>query len=119
MREEPGGPEHLFRDYESTTWPRARLQHVWLEGHVALQDRLGPGYTLLRLGATGEDASASQRSFAAYRAPFDVLDLAVDAARDVFGYDLILLRPDLHIVWRGNQLAIEPDELAAIATGHL
>src|SRR5205823_2414897 len=99
--------------------PGARLPHVWLDGHVALQDRLGPGYTLLRLGATGEDASALQRSFAAYDAPFDVLDVADDAARDVYGYDLILLRPDLHIVWRGNRLPIEPDGLAAIATGHL
>ena len=119
IQEEPGGPEHLFREYVPTTWPGARLPHVWLDGHVALQDRLGPGYTLLRLGATGEDASALQRSFAAYDAPFDVLDVADDAARDVYGYDLILLRPDLHIVWRGNRLPIEPDELAAMATGHL
>jgi 2-polyprenyl-6-methoxyphenol hydroxylase-like FAD-dependent oxidoreductase len=117
--EEPGGPEHLFREYVPTTWPGTRLPHVWLDGHVALQDRLGPGYTLLRLGATGEDASALQRSFAAYRAPFEVLDVADDSARDVYGYDLILLRPDLHIVWRGDQLPIEPDGLAAIATGHL
>src|SRR2546422_541064 len=117
--EEPGGPEHLFREYVPTTWPGARLPHVWLDGHVALQDRLGPGYTLLRLGATGEDGSALQQSFAAYGAPFDVLHVADDAARDVYGYDLILLRPDLHIVWRGNPLAIEPDELAAISTGHL
>jgi hypothetical protein len=60
-----------------------------------------------------------QRSFAAYGAPFDVLDVAGGAARDVYGYDLILLRPDLHIVWRGNQPPTEPHELAAIATGHL
>ena len=117
--EEPGGPEHLFREYVPTTWPGARLPHVWLDGHVAMQDRLGRGYTLLRLGATGQDASALQRSFAAYGAPFEVLDVADDSARDVYGYDLILLRPDLHIVWRGHQLPIEPDGLAAIATGHL
>jgi len=38
--EEPGGPEHLFREYVPTTWPGARLPHVWLEGHVAMQDRV-------------------------------------------------------------------------------
>ena len=119
ISEEPDGPDHLLREYVPTTWPGARLPHVWLDGHVALQDRLGPGYTLLRLGATGEDAAALQRSFAAYGAPFDVLDVAGDAARDVYGYDLILLRPDLHTVWRGNRLPIKPDELAAMATGHL
>jgi 2-polyprenyl-6-methoxyphenol hydroxylase-like FAD-dependent oxidoreductase len=29
--EEPGGPEHLFREYVPTTWPGARLPHVWLD----------------------------------------------------------------------------------------
>ncbi len=24
-------------------------------------------------------------------------------AREVYGYDLFLLRPDMHIVWRGNR----------------
>src|SRR5207237_29467 len=81
-----------------------------------LQDRLGPGYTLLRLGATGEDAPALQRSFAAYDAPFDVLDVADDAARDVYGYDLMLLRPDLHVVCRSNPLPVEADQLTATAT---
>jgi hypothetical protein len=25
-------------------------------------------------------------------------------ARDLYGVDLILLRPDLHVAWHGNQL---------------
>jgi 2-polyprenyl-6-methoxyphenol hydroxylase-like FAD-dependent oxidoreductase len=119
IREEPGGPEHLFREYVPTTWPGARLPHVWLKGHAAMQDRLGHGYTLLRLGGTREDTSALERSFKARGAPLDVLEVADEVARSVYGYDLILLRPDLHIVWRGNQLPIESNELAAIATGHL
>ena len=113
--EEPGGPEHLFREYVPTTWPGARLPHVWLKGHAAMQDRLGHGYTLLRLGGTREDTSALERSFKARGAPLDVLEVADEVARSVYGYDLILLRPDLHIVWRGNQSP--PNELAAVATG--
>ena len=127
IAEEPGGPEHLFREYVPSTWPGARLPHVWLKGHAAPQDRIGPGYTLLRLdgtagrtsGRTAHDTSALERSLRAYGAPLEVLDIADDVARGVYGYDLILLRPDLHIVWRGNQPPAEPDELAAIATGHL
>ena len=38
-------------------------------------------------------------------------------ARDVYGYDLILVRPDLHIVWRGNAMPGDPAALAARATG--
>jgi hypothetical protein len=28
------------------------------------------------------------------------------------------VRPDLHIVWRGNALPADPVRLAALATGH-
>jgi 2-polyprenyl-6-methoxyphenol hydroxylase-like FAD-dependent oxidoreductase len=116
--EEPGGPEHELREYVPTSWPGARLPHVWLEGHVAIQDRIGSGYSLLRLGATREDTLALERSFKACGAPFEVLDIADEPARDLYGFDLILLRPDLHVVWRGNRAPEQPKNLAALATGH-
>jgi hypothetical protein len=47
-----------------------------------------------------------------------VLDVSDARARDVYGYDLLLLRPDMHVVWRGNAAPREPDKLAALATGH-
>jgi len=28
------------------------------------------------------------------------------------------VRPDLHVVWRGNRLLEDPGKLAALATGH-
>jgi len=107
---EPGGPEDPLRKYEPTTWPGARLPHVWLEGHTAIQDRIGRGYTLLRLGG-------SKAAFG-MNAPFEVLDIPDAVARDLYGYDLILLRPDLHIAWRGNQMPADPQRLAALITGH-
>jgi hypothetical protein len=39
-------------------------------------------------------------------------------AHDIYGYDLILLRPDMHVVWRGNVPPEDAAEVAAIATGH-
>jgi hypothetical protein len=30
----------------------------------------------------------------------------------------LLLRPDMHVVWRGNDAPTEPEKLAALATGH-
>jgi 2-polyprenyl-6-methoxyphenol hydroxylase-like FAD-dependent oxidoreductase len=116
VAEEPGGPEHDFRGYVPTTWPGARLPHVWLEGHVALQDRLGPGYTLLRLGGCREDVSGLKAAMG--NTPFEILDIPDAAARELYGYDLILLRPDLHVAWRGNRAPAESRKLASMATGH-
>jgi len=47
-----------------------------------------------------------------------VLELADTAAREIYGYDLVLVRPDLHVVWRGNAAQEDPARIAATATGH-
>jgi 2-polyprenyl-6-methoxyphenol hydroxylase-like FAD-dependent oxidoreductase len=115
----PGGPEHLFRVYEPTTWPGARLPHVWLADGTPVQDRIPfEGFTLLRLGRTQADTSALENALRACGAPLTVLDVPDDAPRQVYGFDLLLLRPDLHVVWRGNRPPEDAGELAAIATGH-
>ncbi len=112
------GPEHDFRIYRPTTWPGARLPHVWLDDGSAMQDRIGDGYTLLRLGGSSADVDALGAAFQRLGAPYHVLDIPDPIARDIYGRDLLLLRPDLHIVWRGNTLPDDPEKLAAMATGH-
>ena len=111
---EPGeAPEHNFMDYVPTTWPGARLPHVWLDDGSAMQDRIGygHGYTLLRLGGTRADTAALERAFGDLHAPLQVLDIPDAAPRDIYGHDLLLLRPDLHVVWRGNPLPAAAGEI--------
>jgi hypothetical protein len=36
----------------------------------------------------------------------------------VYGFDLLLLRPDMHVAWRGNGAPADPHRLAALVTGH-
>ncbi len=112
--DEPGGPDDDLRRYVPTTWPGARLPHVWLEGHVAIQDRIGRGYTLLRF----RDCDTSALEKAMPPAPFEVLDIRDGHARELYGFDLILLRPDMHVAWRGNRPPAEPARLARLVTGH-
>ena len=114
----PGGPEHLFREYQPTTWPGARLPHVWLDDGTPMQDRIPDGYTILKLGGTKADTSGLERAIRSHGAPATVLDVPDRIARDIYGYDLILLRPDMHVVWRGNTAPEDAAEVAAIATGH-
>jgi hypothetical protein len=116
---EPGdGPEDNFMNYVPTTWPGTRLPHLWLSDGTALHDRIAEGYTLLRLARTQADVTPLERGFALFGAPLTVLDIDEERPRDLYGYDLLLLRPDLHVVWRGNRLPDDAAKLAAIATGH-
>src|SRR5262249_59034341 len=81
------GPKHDFMTYVATTWPGARLPHVWLDDGSAMQDRIGygRGYTLLRLGGTKADASALPPTFAGIGAPLQVLGIADQRPRAAHG----------------------------------
>ena len=88
------GPACGCRTPGSTTARRCRTASAY--------DR---GFTLLRLGKSQADVSALEAAFAKYRAPFRVLDVPDAGPRAVYGFDLILLRPDMHVAWRGNRSA--------------
>jgi 2-polyprenyl-6-methoxyphenol hydroxylase-like FAD-dependent oxidoreductase len=104
--------------YVPTAWPGARLPHVWLEDGSALHDGLGAGYTLLRLGPAPADTAALEAAFRTVGAPLAVRDVPGSAARDLYERDLVLVRPDLHVAWRGDRLPDGVERLAAVATGH-
>ena len=71
---EPGeGPDPDSRAYVPTSWPGARLPHVWLPDGTALHDHLGAGFSLLRLGGTRAETSHLERALRATGAPLSVL----------------------------------------------
>jgi hypothetical protein len=99
--------------------PAGGLPHVWLDDGTAMQDRIpGDGYTLLRLGRTRADTAAPEQALRARGAPLAVLDVPDPGVRAVYGVDLLLLRPDMHVAWRGIRPPDDPAEIAAVVTGH-
>jgi 2-polyprenyl-6-methoxyphenol hydroxylase-like FAD-dependent oxidoreductase len=104
--------------YQPTTRPGSRLPHVWLDDGQALHDRIGNEFTLIGFRRDKNPLQALSRSFAELGAHLDVVQVESNAARDVYGYDLILVRPDLHVVWRGNSAPADHRAIAATATGH-
>jgi 2-polyprenyl-6-methoxyphenol hydroxylase-like FAD-dependent oxidoreductase len=112
-------PDPDSRHYCPTTWPGARLPHVWLENGQALHDQLGPGYTLLRIGADAPETAALETALRTAGAPLEVLTTDEPAVARVYERKLILVRPDLHVVWRGDEPPHDPWKVAATAVGLL
>ena len=118
--DEVGGPDPDSFRYVPTTWPGARLPNVWLRDGRALQDAVGREYTLLRVGeGKSVDTSAVERAYVDLGIPFSVLDVDSEDAASVFGCALVLVRPDLHVVWRGNGPPEEPVSVALRSAGHV
>jgi 2-polyprenyl-6-methoxyphenol hydroxylase-like FAD-dependent oxidoreductase len=119
-QEDGDPPPYDYREYTPSTHPGCRLPHVWLDDGTPIQDRIAhdSAYVLLRLGKGGADDGALGKAFAAIGAPFTALDIPDAGARALYGCNLILLRPDMHIVWRGDAPPANAVALARMATGH-
>ena len=102
--------------YDPKALPGARIPHMWLKDGKALQDILGDDYTLLDLKGDA-DTAALEAAFRTRGAPLKVIRRDEQRVRDVYGASLFLLRPDLHIAWRGDAAPADPVGLAALATG--
>jgi len=117
--EDGEGPDPDSFSYTPTTWPGARLPHIWLDDGTAIADRLGRGFTLLHAPGAGARARVLAEAFGLIGAPFATFEVRSAAAGPVYeDHALILVRPDLHVVWRGRDRLPSPDGLAALATGN-
>ena len=114
----PGGPEHRVGEYHPNVWPGSRLPHCWLDGGTAIQDHLPETYILLSLGTKPPDTTRIRKSFEAIGAPVTEVRVESDRVRDLYGFDFLVLRPDMHVVWRGTQVPRNAAEIVSIATGH-
>jgi 2-polyprenyl-6-methoxyphenol hydroxylase-like FAD-dependent oxidoreductase len=120
VTESGDGPDPDGFAYTPTTWPGARIPHLWLDDGSALHDRLGRCYTLVHTGALPPGADDLAETFSRIGAPYRTFQVRSQGAEQVLeGYRLILVRPDLHIVWRGKDRIEAPATLAEIATGRL
>jgi len=114
-RDEPPAEWETSR-YEPKALPGARIPHMWLDDGRALQDILGDDYTLLDLKGDA-DTTAIEAAFRARGASLAVIRRDEPRVRGVYGASFFLLRPDLHIVWRGDGAPTDPAGLAGRATG--
>jgi hypothetical protein len=94
------------------------VPHLWLGDGAALYDHLGRGFALIDTGQEPADVAAIAQAFAALGAPFEPV-WAGPAARSVLDRRFVLVRPDLHVVWRGEVLPEQPSTLAALTCGWL
>jgi FAD binding domain len=109
-------PESDFFHYIPTASPGSRFPHVWLKNGRALQDVAGNGYSLLAF--RDFDAGPIERAMKTVGAPLEVFRLDEPDVRCVAARNFVLLRPDLHVAWRGDRLPDSCESLVATVTGH-
>ena len=101
--------------YVPTACPGGRPPHVWLSDGRSLYDCLGFEWTLLCLARHpgNEFVEAAKRR----ALPLTLVTLGSQEARDLYAADLVLIRPDQIVAWRGNSDQAADTVLARL-TGH-
>jgi hypothetical protein len=98
-------PPDAPNSYQPTATPGGRAPHLWLGDGRSLYDTLGFEFTLLALGARPADTAPFRAAAAALNMPLAVVPIPGNEARDLYGADLALIRPDQIVAWRGNSAA--------------
>ncbi len=114
-------PSDKLIAYRPSSIPGGRAPHLWIgEGRAigdSLFDRLGTGFTVLRLGPRPPSADALMAAFKARGVPINTVDVPAPLARDLYERDLAIIRPDQHVAWRGNSEPPDANALVARITG--
>ena len=104
--------------YRAHAIPGARAPHLWVDDQRAIFDCFGRDFTLLCL--EGADVSAAEALAADARkagVPLDMVQVTGDTARELYGANHVLIRPDHHIGWRGNRLPQDFGQVLGRARG--
>jgi hypothetical protein len=109
-------PAYTMGDFTPSTVPGCRAPHLWLSDGSSLYDALGPGYTLIRFDPTAQ-LSGIVIVAAQKRVPLTVLDLNATDVRTPYRHTLVLVRPDQHVAWRGNEEPTAPAALIDLVRG--
>lgn len=108
-------PIQTMDAYLPTTWPGARPPSVYLDDGRAIFDLFGTGFTLLRFADI--DTEGLVKAAAARGVPLDVVDIRDEHARCLYQRDLVLIRPDQHVAWRGDVVPDNPFRVIDLVRG--
>lgn len=114
---EDGLPDVDPLTYHPNTAPGARLPHVFLEPGVSIHDRLGTYFTLVVVD--DGDTSAFNDDAEKLGLPLTVLRLNRPDLKTIFERNLILVRPDQHVAWRGDILPSDGRVLLELVSGRI
>ena len=82
-------------------------------------EALGSGFTLLAFGTADEEARAFQDAARSLGIPLTVVADTFSGGREAYGCRLILVRPDQHVAWVGDEVPEDPEWVMRRVTGQL
>ena len=109
-------PPDLANEYTPTASPGGRAPHAWLGDGSSLYDKFGFEFTLMCL-RPDFDISEIKKVVSEKVVPVTFIEVYDENVRSLYEADLVLIRPDQVVVWRGNNVN-EFDAILSQVTGY-
>ena len=109
-------PVYSMGRFESSSVPGCRAPHLWLRGHCSLYDTCGNDFALLRLDPRARISGIIDAA-ALRRVPLKIVEVDEPDARLLYAHKLVLVRPDKHVAWRGDDEPADPVALIDLVRG--
>lgn len=119
--EDPAANAAEFDDamnYRPTSRPGCRAPHIWLDDGRSMLDLFGRSFVLLEFGQPDGATVAFAKAAQDARIPLQVTNIQQPEAVSLYEQRYVLVRPDGHVAWRGNQTPGDIAGLLATVTGH-
>jgi 2-polyprenyl-6-methoxyphenol hydroxylase-like FAD-dependent oxidoreductase len=111
--EPPDDPAQLT----PSSWPGMRAPHAWLRDGRSTLDLFGTDFVMVRFA---NDVHAEERLRVAadrQKLPLQIVGLDEPAIASLYEKRWVLVRPDGHVAWRGDELPAELDAMVARVRG--
>jgi 2-polyprenyl-6-methoxyphenol hydroxylase-like FAD-dependent oxidoreductase len=110
---DPDDPE----DFIPSTRPGSRAPHVWLREDRSIIDLFGRGFILLRFGPDALNGSALERAALKRGVPLKRVAISNRNAEQLYQRRLLLVRPDGHVAWRGDNMPADAASVIEVVRG--
>jgi 2-polyprenyl-6-methoxyphenol hydroxylase-like FAD-dependent oxidoreductase len=107
---DPVAPAPDSPDWRQSAIPGSRAPHAWLRAGVSTLDLFGRGFSLLCF-AESDRRDGVEHAFADRRVPLETTVCGDAKIAALYEYPFVLVRPDGHVAWRGNDL---PSDASAL-----
>ena len=94
-------PPYEWEAYVPCTWPGARAPNLFVKDGTAIFDLFGREFTLLQFVEC--DTETLERAAASVGLPLEVVRIDDTHAAKLYQRNLVLVRPDQHVAWRGDE----------------
>ena len=114
-----GSPEPADdpRTYIPVARPGHRAPHIWIQEGVSILDLMGSNFTLLCFNDKAQGISNFLDCSKQMGIPLTILPIHDRDAAELYGNDFVLIRPDLMVAWRTDEIPENPEQILNIIRG--